>query len=302
MNSPTPDTPPTTTPDFENAIGRSERATDTIDLRQARLMQLTLDQPATFEIGDPLPLFWHYLYFNPQIQASDLGADGHEQLGRFIPDFGLPRRMWAGGSVSVDAPLRLGETVEKVSTIRSVTEKSGRSGRLCFVTVDHDFSVAGAHRLRETQNIVYREQPAPGAAPPAGTPAPDNAGFSREIHPDPVLLFRYSALIFYGHRIHYDADYTRAVEGYPGLVVHGPLTATLLIDLGRQHLGGRTIRSMHIRAMQPLFGPTSFTIAGRLTDTGATLWARTPDGNTAMTVTLHAVDDFSGEPHDQSTV
>jgi 3-methylfumaryl-CoA hydratase len=272
------------------AIGRSERATDTIDLRQARLMQLLLDRPATLKKGDPLPPFWHFLYFNPQIRASELGPDGHERLGRFIPDFGLPRRMWAGGRISIEAPLRLGEEVEKLSTIRSIEEKSGRSGRLCFVTVDHDFSVAGEHRLRETQKIVYREPPAPGSAPPPGQPAPGDAEFSRVVTPDPVMLFRYSALIFYGHRIHYDIDYSREVEGYPGLVVHGPLTATLLVDLGLDHLDGRRLAAFDIRAMRPLFAPTPFTLEGRKTETGATLWARTPDGDTAMVVTLHAAD------------
>jgi len=271
-------------------IGRTEHATDTLDLRQAQLMQLTLDQPATLQKGDPLPPFWHYLYFNPQIRASELGPDGHERLGRFIPDFGLPRRMWAGGRVEIDAPLRLGETVEKTSRIRAVEEKTGRSGRLCFVTLDHDFSVDGAHRLRETQNIVYREPPAPGAAPPPPKAAPDDATFRRVVTPDPVLLFRYSALIFFGHRIHYDADYTRDVEGYPGLVVHGPLTATLLVGLGRERLGDRRLRGFDIRAMSPLFVTAPFTLEGRDTETGVHLWARGPDGACAMTVTLDAAD------------
>ncbi len=273
---------------IDATVGRSERVSDTLDLRQARLMQLTLDQSATLEKGDPLPPFWHYLYFNPQIQASDLGADGHERLGRFIPDFGLPRRMWAGGEVTVEKPLRLGEDVEKISTIRAIEEKSGRTGRLCFVTVDHDFSVAGEHRLRETQKIVYREAAAPGAMPPPATPAPDDATFSQTVIPDPVMLFRYSALIFYGHRIHYDADYTRTQEGYPGLVVHGPLIATLLVRLGLERLGTRRLKSFVIRAMSPLFVTAPFTLEGRDTEEGATLWARSPDGNTAMTVTLHA--------------
>lgn len=272
----------------QDAVGRTERVRDTLDLRQARLMQLTLDQAATLDKGDPLPPFWHYLYFNPQIRASDIGADGHERLGRFIPDFGLPRRMWAGGRVTIDKPLLLGEEVDKLSTIRAIEEKSGRSGRLCFVTVDHDFSVGGEHRLRETQNIVYREPPEPGPPPPPGQPAPEDAGFKRVITPDPVMLFRYSALIFYGHRLHYDADYTRGVEGYPGLLVHGPLTATLLVGLGVERLGQRRLRSFDIRAMSPLFVTAPFTLEGRDTDTGVMLWARSPNGTTAMTVSLHA--------------
>lgn len=251
-------------------------------------MQLTLDQPASLNKGDPLPPFWHYLYFNPQLRASELGTDGHERLGRFIPDFGLPRRMWAGGRVTIEKPLLLGEEVEKTSTIRAIEEKTGRSGRLCFVTVDHDFSVAGEHRLRETQNIVYREAPAPGSTPPPGKPAPDDATFTRTVTPDPVLLFRYSALIFYGHRIHYDIEYTRKAEGYPGLVVHGPLTAALLVSLGLERLGTRRLKSFDIRAMSPLFVTAPFTLEGRDTEDGATLWARTPEGTTAMTVTLQA--------------
>ncbi len=268
------------------AIGRSETVEDSLDLRQARLMQLTLDRPATLKPGDPLPPFWHYLYFNPRIRASELGPDGHERLGRFIPDFGLPRRMWAGGRVEITQPLRLGEVARKTSTIRSVERKEGRSGRLCFVTVDHDFTVGGEHRLRETQDIVYRDPPAPDAAPPPGRPAPEDAAFSEVVTPDPVLLFRYSSLIFYGHRIHYDADYARGVEGYPGLVFHGPLTATLLVDLGLAHLGGRRLNSFDIRAMRPLFATAAFRIEGRETAEGADLWARTPDGDLAMTVRL----------------
>lgn len=274
----------------EDAVGRSETAEDSLDLRQARLMQQTLDRRATLEAGDPLPPFWHYLYFNPQIRASELGPDGHERLGRFIPDFGLPRRMWAGGRVEIAKPLLLGETAKRTSTIRSVTRKEGRSGKLSFVTVDHDFTVDGVHRLRETQDIVYRDPPAPSGTPPPGQPAPGGATFSRVITPDPVLLFRYSALIFYGHRIHYDADYARDDEGYPGLVFHGPLTATLLVDLGLEHMAGRTLGAFDIRAMRPLYGTEPFTIEGHETDEGAALWARTPDGHTAMTVTLRATD------------
>ena len=272
----------------DKAIGRLERTNDTLDLRQARLMQLTLDQPPTLDKGDPLPPFWHYLYFNPQIRASDLAEDGHEKLGRVIPDFGLPRRMWAGGRVTIDKPLLLGEEVDKVSRISAVEEKNGRSGRLCFVTVDHDFSVQGDHRIRETQKIVYRQAATKETVQPQGQPAPDNFTFSQIVTPNPVMLFRYSALIFYGHRIHYDASYTRKTEGYPGLVVHGPLTATLLIGLGLKRLGSRRITHFDIRAMSPLFDTAPFRLEGRDTKEGVALWARAPDGTTAMTVTLHA--------------
>ncbi len=277
----------TVAPEVDAAVGRSETVEDVLDPRPARHFQLTLDQDPTLGAGDALPPFWHYLYFNPQIKASDLGPDGHEALGRFIPDFGLPRRMWAGGGVRITAPLRIGDHVRKTSTIRAIKETSGRSGRLCFVTLDHAFTVGGAHRLTETQTIVYRKPPQPGAPPPAGTPAPGDATFGRAVQPDTVLLFRYSALIFYGHKIHYDAPYTRQVEGYPGLLVHGPLTATLLIELGLSQASGRELEDVQIRAMSPLFAQDPFRLKGRHEpDGGITLWARTPEGMTAMTVTL----------------
>ncbi|WP_424973986.1 FAS1-like dehydratase domain-containing protein [Dinoroseobacter sp. S124A] len=272
------------------AIGRSETVTDTLDLRQARHMQLTLDQDPTLGPGDPLPPFWHYLYFNPQIKASDLATDGHERLGRFLPDLGLPRRMWAGGSVTLHAPLPLGAEVTKTTTIRDVSRKNGRSGALGFVTVAHDFSHGGQHCMTEVQNIVYRAPPAPGSTPPAPPPAPEGATFSRKVTPDPVLLFRYSALIFYGHRIHYDAEYTREVEGYPGLIVHGPLTATLLIAFGMEQAGGRALRRYEIRAMSPLFAPAPFWLEGRAEGETLSLWARTEAGGSAMKVTLFLDD------------
>lgn len=268
------------------AVGRQETATDTLDLRQALHMQASLDQIPDLAPGDPLPPFWQYLYFNPRIRASDLGPDGHEQLGRFLPDLGLPRRMWAGGRVDIAAPLPVGAQVTKRSTIRDVTRKEGRSGPLGFVTVVHDFSTAGRHCLTETQNIVYRAQPDPDAVPPAGPPAPEGALWSREIVPDPVLLFRYSALIFYGHRIHYDADYTRTVEGYPGLVVHGPLTATLLIQFGMEQARGRVLRQIDIRAMSPLFAPDPFWLEGTEVEDRLEMWARASNGSCAMKATL----------------
>jgi 3-methylfumaryl-CoA hydratase len=268
------------------AIGRSETAMDRIDLRQALHFQVTLDLEPTLEEGDPLPLFWEYLYFNPRIRASELGPDGHERLGRFVPDLGLPRRMWAGGGLEIEKPVLIGELVRKVSTIRSIERKTGRSGPLAFVEITHDYDVAGEHRFTEKQNVVYRGLPVAGTPMPPGKPAPEGGDFHREITPDPVLLFRYSALIFYGHRIHYDIDYARDVEGYPGLVVHGPLIATLLMDLGTEQLANRCVSGVTIRAMSPLFANHPFRLEGR--DRGDTidLWARGPEGQCAMTVEL----------------
>jgi 3-methylfumaryl-CoA hydratase len=268
------------------AIGQTETASDRIDLRQARHMQLTLDLAPDLDEGDALPAFWHYLYFNPQIRASDLAPDGHERLGRFLPDLGLPRRMWAGGRVEWQRDLRIGARAQKISTITDVAQKEGRSGTLGFVTVTHDVRDEAGPCLTETQNIVYRAPPAPGAQPRPAAPAPTGAEWSLQITPDPVLLFRYSALIFYGHRIHYDGDYTRDIEGYPGLVVHGPLTSTLLIGFGQQNAPARVLRAANIRAVSPLFAPDPFWIEGKQDGDDILMWARRENGALAMTVTL----------------
>ncbi|MEM9393136.1 MAG: MaoC family dehydratase N-terminal domain-containing protein [Pseudomonadota bacterium] len=268
------------------AVGRSEIAQDRIDLRQAIHMQLALDAAPSLAEGDALPAFWHYLYFNPQIRASALAKDGHERLGRFLPDLGLPRRMWAGGKVEWRRPLTIGSRARKTSRIDDVTQKTGRSGQLGFVTVTHDIEDEEGTCLIETQNIVYRDPPAPGAPSPAPPDAPKDPAWRRFIKPDPVLLFRYSALIFYGHRIHYDADYTRDVEGYPGLVVHGPLTATLLVNFGEEHAPDRRLKTAHIRAISPLFAPNPFVIEGKEEGDALQLWARTEEGKLAMKVTL----------------
>ncbi|MFY0691727.1 MAG: MaoC family dehydratase N-terminal domain-containing protein [Paracoccaceae bacterium] len=271
---------------LQNWIGKTETSTDFIDAGRARRMQVTLDREPDFTEGQELPPFWHYLYFNPEVPASRLKEDGHEKLGRFLPPVSLPRRMWAGGKVEIDRPLYCGETCVKTSTIRDVALKDGRSGPLCFVTVDHDFSVEGAHRFTERQNIVYREMPAPGSAQPAGKPAPQDPSDGFAVTPDPVLLFRYSALIFYSHRIHYDADYTRDVEGYPGLVVHGPLIAALLSEFGRNQQHDKDLKSLEIRALSPLFAPDPFHVEARNEAHATRAWARKADGSLAMTVDL----------------
>jgi len=274
-------------------IGRTESVVEVIGPGPARRLQATLDRNPTFVAGDALPPFWHYLYFNPEATASQLKEDGHEQLGRFLPPVALPRRMWANGRVDTTRPLRFGETATKTSTVSDVTMKEGRSGKLCFVTLDHDISVGDEVCFSERQNIVYRELPAPGSSQPDGKPAPGNAVFETVVTPDPVMLFRYSALIFYGHRIHYDADYTREVEGYSGLVVHGPLTATLLVDVGLRNRTDAVLKSFEIRAMRPLVCPTPIHLEGINEGEVTRTWARTPDGMLAMTVDM--IFDTSGK-------
>lgn len=275
-------------------IGKTETMTDVLDVRRARRMQVTLDREPDFTHSQELPPFWHYIYFNPEVPASCLKDDGHEKLGRFLPPVALPRRMWAGGSVSINRPLFANETCTKTSTIKDVFIKDGRSGPLCFVRVDHDFTVAGEHRLTERQTIVYREMPASDNERKNIVPAPDDAHDGFSITPDPILLFRYSALIFYGHRIHYDADYARDIEGYPGLVVHGPLMAALASEFGRIQHPNRQPATLEIRAHAPLFAPDPFFVERRDDGDVTRTWVRKGDGTLAMTVDL----TFAAQPED----
>ncbi|MEQ9491510.1 MAG: MaoC family dehydratase N-terminal domain-containing protein [Alphaproteobacteria bacterium] len=269
-------------------IGRQETDTDIIHTRQARLMQALLDHDPALQDDDPLPPLWHWVYFPVPAQPSQMGLDGHLKLGGFLPPVDLPRRMWAGGKVTIDSPVLLGETIRRTSTIKSVEVKNGRSGQLCFVTVQHDFTGDdGAIRFSEQHDIVYRDQPAPDAPPPKPVPPPQDADWSEIFTPTSVLLFRFSALTYNGHRIHYDRDYARNEEGYPGLVFHGPLTVTLLTDRAIGRMPGRTLKHLSYRAMAPLFDTHPFALNGKSDDSGDSMriWAETPDGGLAMDVT-----------------
>jgi len=268
-------------------IGRTETVTDEIVAAQVAAMSATIDRddPAP-KSGDPLPPLWHWLFFMPRMRRSLLGRDGHPALGGFLPPVPLPRRMWAGGRLSWNVPLAIGATAEKVSTVCDVAVKEGKTGPLVFVTVRHELFQKGVSCLTEEHDIVYRGYDAPGAAKPKPLPPPGVPEFSRTVTPDPVLLFRYSALTFNGHRIHYDRSFCTEEEGYPGLIFHGPLTATLLVDLVRERFPGAEIRSFAFRAVSPLFDTAPFSIHGCKTpqsDDGAyTLWAQNPEGALAM--------------------
>lgn len=196
------------------------------------------------------------MYFAGAARQSELAADGHAKRGRFLPPVPLPPRMWAGGSLECHRPLRVGGTARRVSRIHDVTSKQGRSGPLVFVLVHHEISIAGKLALVEEQNIVFRGPSGSGpqlGAASSSPPAPGKAAWRRVVRSDPVMLFRYSALTFNSHRIHYDRPYTMAEEGYPGLVVHGPLTATLLLDLCRRESPREKIAEFRFRALVPLF-------------------------------------------------
>ena len=265
-------------------IGRSETRADRATAMPIAALAATLDRddppPAA---GSEVPPLWHWLYFTPLTRASELGRDGHARLGGFLPPVPLPRRMWAGGRLEFAETLRVGDEMTRSSRIAEVSGKSGRSGALVFVTVQHAIANAFGVALREEHDIVYREAPAAGAAPAAPQPAPFDEAFAREIVPDPVLLFRYSALTFNGHRIHYDRSYVTEVEGYPGLIVHGPLIATLLLDLLRRERPAARVRRFAFKALRPIFDIHRFSVCGR--PDGAQryrLWARDHEGALAM--------------------
>ena len=271
---------------FAEWIGRTESSEEVIAAAPAQAAAATLDDTETvFGPEDELPPLWHWFYFLPKAPQSRIGADGHPQRGGFLPPIPLPRRMFAGARLAFHAPLRIGRTAQRIGTIRSVSQKTGRSGTLAFVTVGYAISQEGRLCIEEEQDIVYRE---PGAAVPAPVPAalpplPENA-WSRLITPDPVLLFRFSALTFNGHRIHYDRPYAINEEGYPGLVVHGPLTAVLLIELLRQH-AGRPVARFAFRGEAPLFDLAPFRVMAVAAGDAVTLQAHGPDGRTAMSAT-----------------
>ncbi|MET0208932.1 MAG: MaoC family dehydratase N-terminal domain-containing protein, partial [Burkholderiaceae bacterium] len=212
-------------------LGRSEQRDDAIGASPLAGLSATLDRddPAPLP-GYDVPPLWHWLYFLPVTPQRELGEDGHARLGGFLPPVPLPRRMWAGGRLRFHHPLQVGDVVTRRSHIAGIDVKEGRSGALVFVVVRHEIANARGLAITEEHDIVYREAPRPDAPVPPPTAAPGDAEFSREITADAVMLFRYSALTFNGHRIHYDRSYVTEVEGYPGLIVHGPLIATLLMD------------------------------------------------------------------------
>lgn len=214
--------------------GRRETLADDITEWPVRAMPAMVDRAEGYPVkGSELPRLWHWLYFLPCALQCALGEDGHPRRGDFLPPVPLPRRMWAGGRLEWHGPLRIDDSLQRVSHIESVTHKAGSTGELVFVVVRHEVFSEGKLALTDKQDIVYRAASRRGDSPPLPQPAPLHAEWARNITPDPVLLFRYSALTFNGHRIHYDRSYVTEVEGYSGLIVHGPLIATLLADLGR---------------------------------------------------------------------
>ncbi|MBU4530323.1 MAG: MaoC family dehydratase N-terminal domain-containing protein [Hoeflea sp.] len=256
---------------------------DRADLQRARLLQSILPVPRPLEDGSELPFLSHWCQFHQAVALADVGPDGHPKVGDFIPDTGLPRRMWAGSRVEFLAPLHAGAALRKVSSVKAITPKEGRSGKLCFVTVSHEINADGVLCIREEQDLVYREAArGPAAGKPEWMEAPQGAQFSETVRPDPVMLFRYSALTFNSHRIHYDRNHSVETEGHGGLVVHGPLIATLLVDLLGRNASWHPLRSFCFKAVSPLYDTSPFEISGRMEDDGAILWAHSGTGGLAM--------------------
>ena len=276
-----PDTTPLDLPALRAWIGREAWDEDLLAVRHARLMAATLGLPQEdFNAGTPLPPLWHWLYFLEGLPPSALGRDGHPARGGFLPPVPLPNRMWAGGELEFHRPPALGATVRKRSSVESIKHKRGRSGELVFVAVRHELFDGDELALTERHDIVYKH-PSPPGLQPAAVPAPAVATFSETLEPDSTLLFRYSALTFNGHRIHYDAGYCRSVEGYADLVVHGPLQATLLAGLA-QRLAGRPLRRFRYRGLQPALLSRPLTLNAAPAGDGFTVWTALPDGGVCM--------------------
>ena len=289
MNLPMRTLDAATLANLQRWVGKTETLSDDITAAPLRALSATLDRDDALPMpGTAVPPLWHWLYFLPQHRQSELGPDGHAKRGGFLPPVPLPRRMWAGGRLQwlPDNPLRVGDAAQRISRIESVRHKAGRTGDLLFVLVQHEVHNANGLALTEEHDIVYRAAPqAPTLSTgvsslPLPVPAETGAAWQREIVPDAVLLFRYSALTFNGHRIHYDRRYVTEVEGYPGLIVHGPLIATLLVDLVRRHAPGAFIKSFSFKAVRPTFDLQPFRLNGQPSADGKTvrLWAEDHEG------------------------
>lgn len=261
--------------------GRSETSHEQVTKAPVRGLAVTLDHADSVPVdGSGLPALWHWLYFLPSAPQHEIGVDGHPRLGGFLPPVPLPRRMWAAGRLRWHAALRVGDELQRSTRIVSVTHKAGRTGDLVFVLLRHEISSGGVLALTEEQDIVYRAPARSGDPVPPPQPAPAASAWSREIQPDPVMLFRFSALTFNGHRIHYDRPYATGVEGYPGLVVHGPLIATLLVDLARSERPQARIAAFSFKAVRPTSDLHPFRLCGEPSADGksARLWAHDHEG------------------------
>jgi len=269
---------------YASYVGRTETHRDTVSSVVISGLAATLDIPeADVAPGGVVPPLWHWTLFQEWVPASGLGPDGHPKRGGFLPPVhDLPRRMWAGGRVRFLAPLRVGQAITRTSTILSVEEKTGGSGRLVFVTVGHVIAGQDGPAIEEEHDIVYRGMEGAAVKPAEPAPPPPQGAFTAQVQAGPVLLFRYSALIANAHRIHYDLDYVTRVEGYPGLVVHGPLQATWLADIVRQYRPGARIARFSYRGRRSAFHQNPLTLVGWEADGKMRLETRDHEGAVCM--------------------
>ncbi len=268
---------------LQSWVGREEAEIDALDLAALRRVRTFFGMSPDVVEGDPIDETWHWCFFNPAVSPAQLGRDGHPMTGNFLPPFDLPRRMWGGSRLTFHEPLRAGKPAHKVSQILSVDLKKGKSGTLGLVKVEHVISQAGTVCRREEQDIVYREA---ASGQQVITPAPEcpvGSQTSEQITPDPVTLFRYSALTYNAHRIHYDRDYATKEEGYPALVVHGPLTASLLVRFSRSNRDRAAMTAFSFRGTSPLFDTAPFTLHSISEGNRDMLWVERPGGGMAMT-------------------
>ncbi|WP_316014663.1 MaoC family dehydratase N-terminal domain-containing protein [Roseobacter sp. HKCCA0434] len=266
-------------------IGREQKDSEVLSSMLVRQFNATFDRTSETEQGDEAPLLIHLCLAQPTAPMSELGRDGHPALGGFLPPVPLPRRMWAGGAFTFHSGIRIGEEVTRHSTITDVQLKEGRSGALCFVTVQHEVSANGRAVLSERQDIVYRDIPAGSQGKPKAEPTPAAVGaHSRVVEPHPTLLFRYSALTFNGHRIHYDKPFCIDVEGYPGLVVHGPMQATMLCQYAAD-LRGHAPKTFAFRSLSPIYDNADFTVNAAEEGDALKLWTARTGGPVAMEAT-----------------
>jgi 3-methylfumaryl-CoA hydratase len=262
-------------------IGRVEDREDRVTAAPLELLADTLDFPADVVVEEVRPL-WHWLYFLPAVRLSEVGHDGHPERGGFLPPVPLPRRMWASSRLQFHRSLRLGHLIRRRSRIAEVSMKKGSAGALVFVTIRHTISSNDGVAIVEDQTVVYRDAAPVSSVPAAGKPVPYETQFSRTVLADPVLLFRYSALTFNSHRIHYDHPYVTKEEGYPDLVVHGPLCATLLVEEVQRQYPDSRIASFEFKAVSPLFANAKFGIGGCREGNTVHVWTTTPDGHLGM--------------------
>lgn len=266
-------------------IGRTETMSERLTPNLVTRFNATLGRHGPENAGDEAPLMIHFCLAQPVAPASRLGPDGHPQRGGFLPPVSLPRRMWAGGEITFLAPLVIDETVTRTTRIANVELKQGSTGRLCFVTLVHEYSTAETIAVRERQDVVYRDAPSKTDGETDGeTAVPDPAPegrTTRRMTANATMLFRYSAITFNGHRIHYDAPYARGDEGYGGLVVHGPLQATMMAHMAAD-IRGAPPKSFAFRGLSPLFDDVPFTVHASENEEGMALWTARDGGPVAM--------------------